>query len=402
MNNLIKGLSKKAIRGLIFGLALAIGTMAVIAFTEPTSGPAGFDEPTGAEDTGNWLAYGRGWVPNVSGSGSTAITKAACEAATGWEWFEDGNGDGDYKDEEDGICVKTSAISSVSWNGAEQVDGDDDKYDITFIGDWTCTGNFPNGSVVLGSYPSSAGNIALAVADCYDGKRDLLPIVDESAQDSRIVFSGTAESGDDTTLTDNQGGWDDNAWIGQKVKIFAGASAGSEGIISTSTATVLTVNSWSAGNPGSDSQYGIIYIAPWSCYRPNSSNGFASTGNFCNGPLKEEALRSWTGTKLPSHQDFFGFCGAMDGDSDSTAGDSAYHSSGASDNRIIGRYGHNVGRGNNSSPNDEYMYLSNTSWEWLSEQHYYYRARLAGNYACSYFSYYYVDSDYRFRAVFRP
>ena len=56
MNNLIKGLSKKAIRGLIFGLALAVGTMAVIAFTEPTSGPAGFDEPTGAKDTGNWLA----------------------------------------------------------------------------------------------------------------------------------------------------------------------------------------------------------------------------------------------------------------------------------------------------------------------------------------------------------
>ncbi len=121
-----------------------------------------------------------------------------------------------------------------------------------------------------------------------------------------------------------------------------------------------------------------------------------------DGPITPEVLKNWKGTRLPTSSDFFGFCGATSGDADNTDGDSYYHSSGASSNKTIGDYGHNVGRGANGAPYDEYMDLSNISYEWLSEQHYNYNARVAGHFACSYFSNYNVYVGYRFRAVFRP
>lgn len=127
----------------------------------------------------------------------------------------------------------------------------------------------------------------------------------------------------------------------------------------------------------------------------------ASTG--ANGPINPEVLKSWKGTRLPTSNDFYGFCGATSGDADSTAGDSAYHSSGASSVKTIGNYGGNSGRGANVAPNDEYVDLSNSgSWEWLSEQHSHRNARIAGTNACSNSLVNYVDTPFRFRAVFRP
>ncbi|MFA4880819.1 MAG: hypothetical protein WC650_04330 [Candidatus Doudnabacteria bacterium] len=121
------------------------------------------------------------------------------------------------------------------------------------------------------------------------------------------------------------------------------------------------------------------------------------------GPITPEILKNWKGTRLPTSNDFFGFCGATSGDADGTAGDSAYHSSGASSSKTIGNYGGNAGRGANAAPNDEYMDLSNSPlWEWLSEQLIYSHARVAGHYACSNFDIDYVYGSYRFRAVFRP
>jgi hypothetical protein len=258
---------------------------------------------------------------------------------------------------------------------------DDDKHDNSWIGDWTCTGNFPTGTLVWGSFPTSAqvgsNLIALAKADCLDGKRDLLPTINESSSDSRIVISGTAEAGTATTLTDNDASWDANVWISQKVKIFAGTSAGSKGIIESNTATVLTVSSWSAGNPGSDSQYGIIYIVPHASYRPNIS----SVASENNGPLQTEVLNNWKGARLPSLADFFGVCG----------------STSQTTNKSFGNYGGQVGR------SDEYLNKANFgSWEWLSEQHDYYHAQVIGCYACSYSDIRSVTYDNVFRSVFRP
>ncbi|MBU4347268.1 hypothetical protein KKF23_01765, partial [Patescibacteria group bacterium] len=245
-------------------------------------------------------------------------------------------------------------------------------YDNTWIGDWTCAGTFATGTVAWGSYPTSAqvgaSSIALATADCLDGKRDLLPVVDESSSDSRIVSSGTATAGAATTLTDTGATWPVNGWNTQKVKIFAGTAAGSVGIISSNTATVLTVASWSAGNPDSTSQYGIIYI------KPND----ASADTY-NGPLTPEVLSDWKGTRLPTSKDFFGFCG--DG----------------TNKKYIGSYGIQAGR------TGEFLNEANDSvYEWLSEQRYSYGARVAGGDACSAFNANDVNNDNRFRSVFRP
>ena len=343
----------------------------------------------GVAETGVYSGYpGTGWT----GAG---LTQSACNTANDWYWFEDSNGDGDFSDPEDGMCAKaTPQLNVWSWNGAEQVDSDDDMYDYSWIGDWTCSGSFPDGTVVWGDYPTAAqvggtNHIALATADCYDGVRDLLPVVDESVNDSRIVYTGTAESGTATTLVDNDASWPSfNAWLGQKVKIFSGTSIGSEALIATSSTTTLEVASWSAGAPAADSQYGIIYIVPWSCYRPNTSNGYSTNGYFCNGPLTPEVLNNWKGTRLPSSSDFYGICSCG---GNNVAGD--YETSCSSD-KTCGDYGNQTGR------TDEC--IDPTNWEWLSEQSYSYHARVAGYFSCSYFDSSSVDGGYRFRAVFRP
>jgi hypothetical protein len=106
-NNLIKNLSAKVIAGLIFGIAAVIGITMTIAFTEPTSGPTGFSEPTNTDDKGDWFGYGRGWSANTGytapcdggdSAGSCPLTAADCATGAGWYWYEDGNGDGDYVD----------------------------------------------------------------------------------------------------------------------------------------------------------------------------------------------------------------------------------------------------------------------------------------------------------------
>ncbi|MDP3042925.1 MAG: hypothetical protein Q8N21_00790 [bacterium] len=339
--------------------------------------------------------YGKGWQANSSGNGSVALTQANCEAAYlvdnyRWQWFEDGNGDGDTTDPEDGICVlmctgvgcvntanfsNDAYAAALSWNGAEQVNVNE-LYDNTFIGDWTCAGTFATGTVAWGSYPTSAqvgaGSIALATTDCLDGKRDLLPVVNESSSDSRIVSSGTATAGGATTLTDSAATWPVNGWNTQKVKIFAGTAAGSVGTISSNTATVLTVAAWSpAVSPDNTSQYGVIYI------KPNDSTADAFIGY--NGPVTPEVLSNWKGTRLPASKDFFGFCG--DG----------------TNKKYIGSYGIQAGR------TGEFLNEANDLvYEWLSEQHGNSTARIAGPYACSYFYGDGVGVGYRFRAVFRP
>ena len=125
---------------------------------------------------------GRGWVASSSGDGSTVLTESACDDASGWYWFEDANGDGDVNDEEDGICVQETAVSSgiLSWNGHDYATNPDNSY----IADYECEGNFPNGTIKTGTYNGfdsggsadttwNDGDCALCQADCYDGKKDL-------------------------------------------------------------------------------------------------------------------------------------------------------------------------------------------------------------------------------------
>ncbi len=440
--------------------------------------------------TGAYSGYpGTGWS-------GTAINQAACDAQNPtWYWFEDGNGDGDTTDPEDGVCVRASTVTSLSWNGAEQIaptpiaaqaatagtansitkasagwtanaytdavvkitsgtasgcwgvvksnitdtitvygswltsspatssyasncgtpdetsvfSVEDDGfaiYDNSWIGDWTCDGTaFPNGAPSWVSYPTSAkagsGNIALAIADCYDGTRDLLP-----TEASRAVKTGTATATSTTSITDSSLSLNTNAWVGQKVLITGGTGSGGYGRIESNTGTVITVDSWTGGDPDVGSTFAIIYLIPHAAYNPAtdilSLNAVGSAVTADNdplngnlGPLTQEVLKNWKGTKLPTASDFFGFCGT-EGDGTPSL---AYRTSGNAytTDKTYGDYGGQVGR------SDEFLDLANSgNWEWLSEQHHYYSARIAGNYACSYFHGSSVYGGYRFRAVFRP
>ncbi|NLE95575.1 MAG: hypothetical protein GX600_07850 [Dehalococcoidia bacterium] len=263
------------------------------------------------EGSGGGGYPGSGWVPNGSGDGSTDLTQAACEAASGWYWFEDGNGDGDTSDPEDGVCVQgTHQAAAGSWNG----DDWSSERDNTYIAAYTCSGNFPNGTVATYSGINSdggadttwnAGDCALCQADCYDGKKDL------------------PDQG--TYTTPVEGG----------------------------------------------------------------------TGH--HGPITPEVLANWKGTRLPTSNDFFGFCGYKDG---FVAGDN--YATSCSADTTHGSYGQMVGR------TGECIDASNSgAWEWLSEQHSdgygnYGAARIAGYTACSHFNSNFVAADFRFRAVFRP
>ncbi len=273
----------------------------------------------------------------------------------------------------------------------------DGKYDNSWIGDYTCAGNFPGGTVVAGSNPSSDDTGALASADCFDGKRDLLP-----NETDRAVMGGTitaivndAVTGT-STITDSNltGSFDDNAYVGQKLLITAGTGAGSWGIIerNTSISSSTNVTAWSATTPEVGSSYQIIYIIP----RGYLYGSFDAKQN--NGPLTTEALKSWKGTRLPTSMDWFGYCGKSS--ATTAAGNGAYVVNSAdpySLSKTYGNYGGQLGRTN------QLLNLANSgNYEWLSEPSNIYNARVAGIYACSYINHYSVNNSYRFRAVFRP
>jgi hypothetical protein len=427
--------------------------------------------------TGAYSGY-----PGTAWSG-IAITQAACDAQNPtWYWFADGNGDGDTTDPEDGVCVRATAVISLSWNGSEQMAAtaitaqaatagtansitkdiagwtanaytdmvvditsgtasgcwgiaksnttdtitvygswlssayasscgtpdatsvfsvEDDGfalYDNSWIGDWTCTGSFPSGAPSWGSYPTSAkagsGNIALAIADCYDGTRDLLP-----TEASRAVKTGTATATSTTSITDSSLSLDTNAWVGQKVLITGGTGSGGYGRIESNTNTgIITVDGWTGGDPDTGSTFAIVYLIPHATYNPNTDvdgdDNDQLNGN--NGPLTPEVLNNWKGTRLPTASDFFGFCGYNSTDG---SGDGSYENTTGTytADKTYGNFGGQVGR------TDEFLDLGNSgNWEWLSEPYYSLYARVAGSYACSLVTSDSVVSGYRFRAVFRP
>lgn len=101
--------------------------------------------------------------------------------------------------------------------------------------------------------------------------------------------------------------------------------------------------------------------------------------NCYDGPLTAEALVAWKGTRLPTSNDFFGVCG--DGSATKT----------------VGNYGVQIGRTTGA------VFAGDAGiFEWLSEQHYIFSARIAGFSACSLFYHDNVSHSYRFRVVFRP
>jgi len=311
---LFKKLIPKTFGAFVFmffaGLGMFLGIYFAVSFNEPITSNSGFSEPENTRSKGVWYAYGRGWEPNASGSGSTELSSSTCADAYGWYWFEDGNGDGDFIDEEDGICIKATSTDTTTTPGVDTWNGNDceTQQDNSYIAAYTCAGNFPNGYVATYSGINvttcdadatyNDGDCALCQADCYDGKKDL----------------------------PDQGGY----------------TAGDEEI---------------------------------------------STGYY--GPITTEVLKNWTGTRLPTSLDYFGFCGYLSGSKD--------YATGCSPDTTIGDYGHMIGR------TDECIDISDyVNYEWLSERHASSLVLVAGDYACSYFDFRFTNSPYRFRAVFHP
>ena len=269
------------------------------------------------------------------------------------------------------------------------------QYDNSWIGDWTCTGSFAgeDGEPAFHNYPTTAQvasgkHIALATADCYDGTRDLLP-----NETDRAVISGTATAADSTSITDSSLALDVNVWIGQKVLITGGTSENAYGFIESNTDTVITVTDWLGGygDPGTDpaSTFSIIYIVPHATFAPQADiDGDDNDDKANNGPLQAEVLNNWKGTRLPSSSDFFGICSCG---GTNVAGQ--YETTCSAD-KTCGNRGGQVGRTTEC--------IDPAGSEWLSEQHYYNYARVAGFGACSNFSNYNVYSGSRFRSVFRP
>ena len=422
---------------------------------------------------------GRGWTPNGSGDGSTALTEANCEAASGWEWFEDVNFDGDTTDPEDGMCVKTSTVVTTSWNGGQDTtpnnlgsaaspqtatggsattvvkssagwttnayanhivkiqegtavacwgrvkgntsdtitvygswlspeytsncgtpDGtstffvsDDWGEDNTWIGDYSCTGNFPSGTVVHNLYPTT-GTVALETADCYDGKRDLLP-----NEIDRAVMTGTATAADATTVTDSSLSLDVNRWVGRKVLITGGTGANSYGFIESNTDTSFTIESWSGTSPVSGSTYSIIYSVPYASnivdadLRTPTLNDDKEAGN---GPLLDRnVLINWKGTRLPTKFDIFGVCGYKDGGSNYETTMGTYTGT-----KWYGIWGRQLGR------TDEFIDLSgNSTVEYLSEILYKISVESFIGFACSNVGGNAAsnpNNNIRARAIFRP
>ena len=110
------------------------------------------------------------------------------------------------------------------------------------------------------------------------------------------------------------------------------------------------------------------------------------------GPIQQEVLLNWKGTRLPTPRDFFGFCGSKD-ENDGT-GD---YLTDCDATTTLGQVGGQIGR------TDECMDLSDTTYEWLAEKYGGNGAirTIAG--ACSYTTYIAVDDEVTyFRAIFRP
>ena len=137
--------------------------------------------------------------------------------------------------------------------------------------------------------------------------------------------------------------------------------------------------------------FAIVFPKPFICAFMASTSLYFSTKIIVFSSFLTEVLKNWKGTRLPTHNDFFGFCGSEGGSADET-----YKNSCSSDT-THGNYGQMVGR------TGECIDESNSgTWQWLSEQHSGSSASLAGDGACSNFINVVVYLDYRFRAVFRP
>ena len=217
--------------------------------------------------------------------------------------------------------------------------------------------------------PSGAGSTALTRQNCEsasssgwwwfeDGNGD----GDQNdPEDGLCVFAST-------TMALSWNGYDwstnsENSYIAAYTcagNFPAGYVASYSGISSTGAAD----NVWNNGD---------CALCQADCYdgkKDLPDQGSWTTGNTAQvggvqGPLTPEVLKKWKGTRLPTFNDFYGYCGYKDGGSN--------YETGCSVDMTHGSYGQMVGR------TDECIDLSNSAnYEWLSEQVFYNIARVAG------------------------
>jgi hypothetical protein len=79
--------------------------------------------------------------------------------------------------------------------------------------------------------------------------------IDKVAERSPI---GWATSGSSTTLVDSTKNWRNNQYQNCRVRVVAGTGEGNDVVITSNTATTLTVSSWNVATPDSTSKYEIM------------------------------------------------------------------------------------------------------------------------------------------------
>ncbi len=336
----------------ITGSMTDVGTQTVTPTTSNQTITEGFHDGTGSVEgdsdleaekikngieifnvTGTYSGYpGTGWTPNGSGDGSTALTEEACE-------LYDNDGDPETPEVATGwYWFEDGSGDGDAANPDDPEDGICIQSDISVYGASSKSWNGDNDDAVR-------DNTYIAAYEC-EGNFPTGTITAGTYRGVDVVGTATF----DTT-------WDTNDCALCQADCYDGKKD-------------LPDNPYDAG----------------SHYMPGE--GSASPNH--EGPLTPKILENWVGTRLPSSDDFFGYCGYKDGGSD-------YYETSCSSETTHGNYGQMIGR------TDECMDLSNNGWEWLSEQHSNNGAGAAGGGACSYLdSRYGVAYGYRFRGVFRP
>jgi len=90
-----------------------------------------------------------------------------------------------------------------------------------------------------------------------------------------LEVSGTADSSDSTSITDDEATWTVNAYANMYVWIFGGTGATQFRKILSNTSDTLTVDTAWGTNPDNTSTYRIVYTAS----NPNVSESMDGTGN---------------------------------------------------------------------------------------------------------------------------
>jgi hypothetical protein len=94
--------------------------------------------------------------------------------------------------------------------------------------------------------------------------------------------TGTAESGDATTLTDTNKSWTTNEWANETIYIVGGTGLGQNRTVASNTVNAVTVSSAWTTNPDATSVYAITSQDEWTSGKQGGAIDFDGTDDYVN------------------------------------------------------------------------------------------------------------------------